>query len=97
MSEGVNGHSPTPWKATMDGDIAPPSDQHNDGYWIAHCGDCGPNWKANAAFIVKSVNCHDELVAALTAVRDRFFPADRPEADRDMMWDQVNQALGAAS
>lgn len=34
-----------------------------------------------------------ELVIALTEVRDRFFPADQRERDRDLRWDLVNRAL----
>lgn len=47
----MSGHTPGPWSATADGDIQPPSDDGNMGYWIAHVGDCGPNWKANARLI----------------------------------------------
>lgn len=42
--------TPGPW-GNQNGDIAPPSDDGNMGYWIAHLEDCGPNWKTNAAFI----------------------------------------------
>ena len=35
----------------------------------------------------------ERLRAALTKVRDRFFPADQPERDRDLDWDLVNDAL----
>lgn len=36
------------------------------------------------------------LEAALTKVRDRFFPADQPERDQDILWDEVNSALSAS-
>lgn len=32
----------------------------------------------------------------LKAVRDRFFPADQPERDRDEMWGMVNEALASS-
>ncbi len=35
----------------------------------------------------------EELVVALKLVRDRFFPADQPERDRDLLWESVNAAL----
>ena len=34
-----------------------------------------------------------ELVAALEVVRNRFFPANQSERDRDILWDLVNDAL----
>lgn len=37
------------------------------------------------------------LRKALTMVRDRFFPADQDERDRDLMWDPVNEALASSS
>jgi hypothetical protein len=39
------------------------------GEGIANCGTDGA---ANAAFIVKAVNCHDELLAALVALLAEF-------------------------
>lgn len=37
-----------------------------------------------------------KLLEALIAVRDRFFPADQPERDRDLMWDPVNAVIAKA-
>ena len=36
------------------------------------------------------------LLEALTKVRDRFFPIDQPERDRDLLWYPVNAAIAAA-
>lgn len=36
-----------------------------------------------------------KIRAVLEQVRDRFFPADQPEQDRDYMWDGVNEALSS--
>lgn len=68
-------HTPTPWAADPD---------DRDGYeWNIHIVTesnrdmrvafmtSGPEAAANADFIVKAVNCHDELVAALEAFRLR--------------------------
>src|SRR6478736_5290169 len=66
MTDGIKTeHSPLPWIANEVGDIAPTTDEAGEGYWIAHLEDCGPRWKANAAFIVRAANCHDELVAVV--------------------------------
>lgn len=35
------------------------------------------------------------LEEALQKVRDRFFQANQPERDRDILWDEVNEALEA--
>ena len=53
--------------------------------------------QANAAFIVRAVNCHDQLVAALEAVR----AWDRCSAGRTALWwedvlAKVDTALAAA-
>jgi hypothetical protein len=37
-----------------------------------------------------------ELLDALKLVRDRFFPMDQPERDRDSMWEPVNAAIAKA-
>ena len=38
----------------------------------------------------------EDLLEALTKCRDRFFPADQPERDRDLDWDLVNAAIAKA-
>ena len=37
----------------------------------------------------------DALLEALIRCRDRFFPADQPERDRDELWEPVNAAIKA--
>lgn len=37
-----------------------------------------------------------ELLEALKKVRDRFFPADQPEHDRDIDWCSLNEAIKKA-
>jgi hypothetical protein len=39
----------------------------------------------------------DQARMVLAKVRDRFFPADQPERDRDLMWEEVNTALKKSS
>lgn len=69
-----------PWSSNSEGDIAPASDQGNNGYWVAHLEDCGPNWKANADFIAAAnpstilslLDEIDRLREALTLARNRL-------------------------
>lgn len=54
-------HTPTPWWHTQSGIVV------GDGRIITDCQESAPfdDMKANAEFIVRAVNVHDELVAAL--------------------------------
>lgn len=52
-----------PWTATSDGFIGAPSDQMNDGFYIAQV--YGPDQGDNIDFISRAVNSHDALVSAL--------------------------------
>jgi hypothetical protein len=75
-------HTPGPWEImlTAHGHTIV-SREH--GWSVASLPDYDPTHEANAAFIVKAVNAHDELVAALKQW------ADNPDG-----WnvDQVNHA-----
>jgi hypothetical protein len=55
-------HTPTPWNAEQDR-------VYSDGRWIASTDCIGADTNTetyqNAAFIVRAVNSHDELVEAL--------------------------------
>lgn len=54
-------------------------------------------WKSfGAALPTPTAGRADALERALTKCRDRFFPTDQPERDRDLMWDEVNSALSSA-
>ena len=61
-------HTPTPWQIHSDfyeTDIIGNIDDATDGIpyaLVAMMDVTNDNWKANAAFIVKCVNLHDELV-----------------------------------
>jgi len=58
-------HTPTPWHVTVNRaqDLVCAGDEV-----VADCasGDLPDITKANAEFIVRAVNCHDELVSACT-------------------------------
>ena len=56
-------HTPTPW---IDDNARIACSE--TGTSIAHCNEYPFSAAANAAFIVKAVNCHDELVAALEKI-----------------------------
>ena len=66
-------HSALPWR--VETDRTEESVVASDGVIVAECGVSSQApahalaiYKANAAFIVKAANCHDELVAALQGV-----------------------------
>jgi hypothetical protein len=70
-------HTPTPWTTLFDGDEVQIGD--SSGNFVAMtlpCESSGATERdyANAAHIVKCVNAHDELVAALkTMVEDAWY------------------------
>ena len=83
-------HTPTPWKAEKGRTVMHVTGQHFGVCQISTTGYRGdtPEDKrmyaeraeANAAFIVRAVNAHDELVAALEDVR--AYAADFTHGDR---------------
>lgn len=97
-------HTPGPWRVA--------SDQNSVGktVWagdlpVAICSPMrvflasrqtaqmtGAEASANARLIAAA----PELLEALKEVRDRFFPVDQPERDRDLMWERVNAAIAYA-
>lgn len=65
-------HTPTPWKASGNAVF-------RDGHCLAMTGT--DIWmpeveEANAAFIVRACNAHDDLVAALEAVAEARMPGE---------------------
>lgn len=76
-------HTPLPWSVVL----TDHPDNGDDCWGIdaesGSVGFCeGPNDEANAAFIVRAVNCHDDLVAALNQVKAAFSKNDMTEAKR---------------
>jgi len=72
----TNAHTPTPWEV---GDLDHNGQRIVRGEHIEictcwhHCvGSIEREMEANAAFIVRAVNAHEELVAALRETRDQF-------------------------
>ncbi|HYD06525.1 MAG TPA: hypothetical protein VEC60_12410 [Reyranella sp.] len=61
-------HTPTPW--VRSGNLLHVGTSTRAKNRIAATFRYDDNADANAAFIVKAVNAHDELVAALTRIRD---------------------------
>jgi hypothetical protein len=84
-------HTPTPWKAIRSSsfwDIDPVNRKDGDPHSIGNVCSSDPDdstglQEANAAFIVKCVNAHDELVKALeSALKNlRHHSGDRPDFD----------------
>lgn len=66
-------HTPTPWHLENDGESVMSAD-NVEILWCPPGSYQGSDWPDNSAFIVKAVNCHDDLVSALSgiiAVADR--------------------------
>jgi len=68
-------HTPTPWHLSIDEDtneVIPDifDGESEDAIHIAHCLSEAGNPTENAKFIVRAVNAHDELVAALEGLLD---------------------------
>lgn len=60
-------HTPTPWREEQTAIIGGDNDMVCDtGYFLV------PKNKANIGLIVRAVNCHDELVAALETMIARL-------------------------
>lgn len=59
--------------------------------------DSAKEFDADCSFVRSALQQQDDsdLVKALEKVRDRFFPADQHENDRDLLWDEVNEAIAA--
>lgn len=68
-------HSPTPWRTNVarrsDGQIIVVHVVTSDGTSVAQMAG-HPNETANAAFIVRAANCHDDLVTTLRQSRKTF-------------------------
>lgn len=75
-------HTPTPWTVhTVAAGLDAPENDPDIGTWVVpnDAEQFGLNWiakmvhknePANAALIVRAVNCHEELVAALEIIED---------------------------
>lgn len=67
-------HTPLPWAAERDlpHNRMPRVHSSADGSLICECGNMGTTpdqWEANAAFIVRAVNSHHDLIEALREAR----------------------------
>ncbi len=77
----MTGHTPTPW-ANCEGAIFRVIDSR--GFTVATVAsdsDLRDQWEANAAFIVKAVNCHDALVQFAEFIRDGYERTDINHVD----------------
>lgn len=62
LGEVLPTHTPTPWTAKEDGRIVGPSQNDLTVQTIAKVQSYADEVKADAAFIVRAVNCHAELL-----------------------------------
>lgn len=66
-------HTPTPWKTEYENEYGPEYELLGpDGILVLQYewnSDRQAEVEANASFVVRAVNCHDDLVAALKASR----------------------------
>jgi hypothetical protein len=60
---------------------------------VEYLGADHPAVRAISAELRRLHTLNGELLEALKLVRDRFFPVDQPERDRDSMWEPVNAAI----
>ena len=85
-------HTPTPWHYWPHFDNGVITE---DSMGVHIVRMTGVNTLANAEFIVRAVNCHDELVKALEAVvRDWDSPDVSPERIRDQAIAALAKAKG---
>ena len=98
-------HTPTPWHHNEDLSLHETQLIYGpDGYLVADCGRIQRRTKEetsqNAAFIVRAVNAHDDLVDALESFPDlhngRVSETDLLEAARDWFWGVAQPALAKA-
>ena len=83
---------------TILGDRAPePNVDMPAEYWKQLEDSAINRWNLRAALQAEPAQpVNQVLVDALKACRDRFFPANQSENDRDEQWTQVNTALAQA-
>lgn len=91
-------HTPTPWEVNPRHKlIVQVIDDEEYGRTIAECGygsSLDADHEANAAFIVKAVNCHDDLVSALQNLIDRDLIKDKDGDHMQEILDILNKAKG---
>ena len=97
-------HTPTPWTADLGGCITSsglPIVTGRNGALLATLAMNGHKGAANADFIVRAVNAHDELVAALRRMMEQptMNPLNMTPEQRVELWaahDQARAALAKA-
>ena len=81
-------HTPTPWMVAADGYISqkvkPDAEGNPEGQTIALMHNFSAKY-ANAAYIVKAVNCHDELVEAVDNLLDLLDETIGPFKEEDIL------------
>lgn len=76
-------HTPTPWSAEVGGGRGSWIKGYTGEWTALSCGDTDASAEANARFIVRAVNCHDELLAALEGDIDWIDALSQMTIERD--------------
>lgn len=85
-------HSPTPWTSGSSAIFA-----GKKCIGVTDCDSSTPNVeRANAAFIVRAVNAHDDLVAALKAAKSELEAYEQAATGETYNSTQINAALAKA-
>lgn len=84
-------HTPTPWKYDKNG---PGNNiRDNEDCIIAHANSYYKEYRANACFIVRAVNSHDDLVELLRDLRFKYFGEEYNIPNKNVIWDRVDAAI----
>lgn len=86
-------HTPTPWG--ISGNLLVSGDRHVQNNRVGATFNYRGNAKANAAFIVRAVNAHEALVAALAEVME-WIANWHPDFTDDPEWSDTRQKVDAA-
>ncbi len=95
-------HTPTPWNLNPKAVLVIES----EGITVASCGNANvirDQWEANAAFIVRAVNAHDELLRVVKALESWVDANNMPQCqslmpDKDQSFGEaIKQAIARAA
>lgn len=84
-------HTPTPWNV-FENTIYGPGTPKGRNTWLAQCRNLDERAPDNAAFIVRAVNCHEELVSIIDLLLDHVKADDLPKGSIG----RIRQAIAKA-
>ncbi len=77
-------HTPLPWEISKNGNIIATVKKGADCLIAKISSPKTPEKKANAAYIIKAVNAHDELLTAIKDVQIKLLTGASIKADGDL-------------